>query len=262
MIKRKKLPSKDALESFFYVDSDEGVLIWRFHPVCPSLIGKRVQGNANNKYTKVTVPGYGQFYLHRIIWLYVNGSSPDVLDHINRDKSDNRISNLRECTASENEKNKVSHGSNQHGYTGVTKLPSGRYQARVSIPGSRVSLGTFDTPEHAAGARMAFLILKYPDFARSEIEECMRKGIVPVATKDDHCIPNKRNSSGVTGVRFCRTRGKWIASATRDGLYSYLGSFAEKSGAIAARLRFNESKTVSNSRLIEAEGESSGVKNG
>lgn len=108
MIKRKKLPSKEVLESFFYVDSDEGVLIWRFHPVLSSLIGKRVQGSASNKYTKVTVPGYGQFYLHRIIWLYVNGSSPDVLDHINRDKSDNRISNLRECTASENEKNKVS----------------------------------------------------------------------------------------------------------------------------------------------------------
>jgi hypothetical protein len=80
-------------------------------------------GNLNKhprkEYLIVSVGGH--FYLaHRLIWLYVHGAWPSAnLDHRNGVKTDNRISNLRECTVSENAMNTKRSTNNKSGFKGV-----------------------------------------------------------------------------------------------------------------------------------------------
>lgn len=61
-----------------------------------------------------------QHKAHRLAWLIYHGSWPDgEIDHINHDKTDNRICNLRVVTSAENSKNKGMNAANSSGYTGV-----------------------------------------------------------------------------------------------------------------------------------------------
>ena len=85
---------------------------------------------------------------HRVVWLIATGEDPGEyeIDHIDRNKSNNRISNLRLCTRGENVRNTVTN------YTGVQKLPNGRYRARFSYENKRISLGVFNTFEEASEA--------------------------------------------------------------------------------------------------------------
>ena len=78
---------------------------------------------------------------HRVAWLLFFGEFPkNELDHINRDKLDNRIENLRECNSSQNAANRTSNGKI---YKGVSKCKNGKFK-------SQITLGTFDTAEEAA----------------------------------------------------------------------------------------------------------------
>lgn len=48
------------------------------------------------------VSGTKSYYVHRLIWLYVHGEQPTLIDHIDRDRSNNRLTNLRETSRQEN----------------------------------------------------------------------------------------------------------------------------------------------------------------
>lgn len=75
------------------------------------------------------------------------------VDHINRNKLDNRRDNLRPATSASNKWNKQNQRSNKHGYQGVFAASrSARFIARISTNGVVRHLGTFDTPEDAARA--------------------------------------------------------------------------------------------------------------
>lgn len=88
--------------------------------------------------------------LHRAIWLMVYGSEPEQIDHIDGDRTNNRLSNLRGITQQENLKNKRRvRLSNRSGYLGVSRQKKGgMYCAR------RLGryLGAFATPEEASQA--------------------------------------------------------------------------------------------------------------
>jgi hypothetical protein len=70
--------------------------------------------------------------LHRLAWLYVYGWLPDQIDHIDGDKTNNKISNLRLATTSENQQNQFSAKSgNSSGYLGVSLHASGKWLAQT-----------------------------------------------------------------------------------------------------------------------------------
>ena len=90
------------------------------------------------------------YRVHRLAWLYVYGYMPNTIDHINRNTSDNRILNLRECTQSENLLNASLSRHNKTGYKGVSfDKRKGLYRACTSKQRKHVFLGYFKTAEEA-----------------------------------------------------------------------------------------------------------------
>jgi hypothetical protein len=85
---------------------------------------------------------------HRLAWLYVNGQWPaHQLDHINGNRGDNRISNLREATNAQNAQNRK-RKDNKSGFPGVRK-ENHKWLAEIKVNYKPIRLGLFATPEDA-----------------------------------------------------------------------------------------------------------------
>lgn len=86
---------------------------------------------------------------HRIAWVHYYGSEPNHdIDHINGDRSDNRIANLRDVPRRVNLENLRKPKGNMFGLLGVRKNKS-RFSAQITSKGEHMCLGTYDTPEQA-----------------------------------------------------------------------------------------------------------------
>ena len=93
---------------------------------------------------------------HRLAWLMVYGRWPnEMIDHINGDRSDNRIENLREISAAENHYNLGVPKSNKSGCVGVYRSKEGNWCAEITKHSKKVHLGTFASLLEAAEARKA-----------------------------------------------------------------------------------------------------------
>lgn len=86
-----------------------------------------------------------RLYMHRLVLC-----TRLQVDHINRDKLDNRRCNLREATQRLNNFNRSIQSNNTSGFKGVSRTRNGRWWAYIRVRGKTVNLGTFDTPEEAA----------------------------------------------------------------------------------------------------------------
>ena len=102
-----------------------------------------------NRYA-YTLIGGGHHWLsmHRLI---LNPPTGMEVDHINRDKLDNRRSNLRVCTPSQNRHNHGNYSTNKSGYNGVSfEKQTRRWYATIWHNGRNIHLGRFDSKESAA----------------------------------------------------------------------------------------------------------------
>lgn len=83
----------------------------------------------------------GKRYLsHRLVWLYLYGEFPERLDHINLVKTDNRLENLRVCSASENKMNTSVYKNNILKTKGLRSYYNGTgFQARVTAYGKKIT---------------------------------------------------------------------------------------------------------------------------
>jgi hypothetical protein len=111
-----------------------------------------------------------KYFAHRVIWALVNGCWPQgEIDHIDGDRSNNRINNLREATRSENERNKGRSSANTTGYKGVCRdRASGRWEAYIKLHGKRTFLGRHSTPEKAHAAYVSASKRLHGEFAKVE----------------------------------------------------------------------------------------------
>jgi hypothetical protein len=87
------------------------------------------------------------------------------VDHINGNTLDNRRSNLRLSTVSENSINRKKKSTNTSGYTGVHKVKD-KWVSRISTSSGRISLGTFETPQEAYAAYCKAALELHGEFAR------------------------------------------------------------------------------------------------
>ncbi len=124
-------------------NKDTGVFIWKEKPCRNIKIGDVAGCVDTQGYISIGVRGV-KYKAHRLAWFYVNGVHPVVIDHINGDKKDNRICNLRSCTQSENLLNQSIRVNNSSGAKGVSWHKQSR-SWKVTIPINRkaVCLGYF-----------------------------------------------------------------------------------------------------------------------
>lgn len=127
--------------------------------------------NKNKVAGGTTKSGYLCIYLqgkmmqaHRVAWaMFYNKFPEKILDHINRNKKDNRICNLREISKSGNAQNR-SRSSNKLGVIGVNMTKEGKYFARITVNYKSLFLGVFDTKEEAGIAYKNAKINIHPFF--------------------------------------------------------------------------------------------------
>lgn len=159
------------LRECFDLDEMTGELTWRARPgghfTAPHRaknsnrwVGKKAGRLNMNGYFVVTLTHEGHIYkalVHRIIWALVHGAWPkQFIDHINRNKLDNRIANLRDVSHSENMRNSSrTLARSPHIAVGVYATRSGRYRSQVHSRGVIHYLGTFDRAEDASAAFQA-----------------------------------------------------------------------------------------------------------
>lgn len=119
-----------------------------------------VAGTNNGKDYLVLRIDKHRYYCHRLAWLYVHGNfSKNNIDHINGIRFDNRISNLREATYSENMQNRKSSPSNSTtGFLGVMFDKSrSQWKATIKVNGVYKYLGRYNSAEEA---HQAYLVAK------------------------------------------------------------------------------------------------------
>lgn len=143
---------KDWDDVFYY----DGInLLWRVPPLASKKAGD-IAGSVTNFGYRTVHYNRKRYLAHRIIWEMHNGQIPEgmEIDHINHDRLDNRIENLRLVSHAENQKNQKTHRMNTSGVTGVHWCKSRRkWVARITVNGKHINLGGFDSKDSAVSAR-------------------------------------------------------------------------------------------------------------
>jgi hypothetical protein len=144
---------------------------------------------------------------HRLIWKLYYGEDPNVIDHINGIKDDNRICNLRSVTTLMNNKNQRINKNNKSGYSGVHYCEKvDKWQVLINDEANRtISLGVYNTEHLAALAReLKFREIVGEDFYNESGRDAILQSIQDIVNGSDVKYNNnliKRNTSGYTGVR-------------------------------------------------------------
>lgn len=151
------MPSQKYLQTLFNYDSTTGQLVHKYDKAKNILAGS-VAGTVNSSgYVVCHVHGK-KLKAHRIIWVLVIGAIPKgfFIDHIDHDRSNNRISNLRLVSAHDNQFNRSKSQKNTSGVTGVHWHPRmGKWCAQIKINRKTIWLGAFDEIGKATYARIA-----------------------------------------------------------------------------------------------------------
>lgn len=129
-------------------DPATGLFRWK-HPTANRVRKGDIAGSVTaNGYVALSLLGY-KMLAHRAAWAVVHGYWPACeVDHINRNRADNRIANLRLVSRSQNAMNAPARPSSQTGILGVGKKGR-RYLARVCVNSKSAIIGRFDTPQEA-----------------------------------------------------------------------------------------------------------------
>lgn len=117
-------------------------------------------------YVQLRLDGW-TMHCHRLAWAWQFGYWPETeIDHIDGNRANNRITNLRKANRSQNGKNRGLLASNKSGHTGVRQTSSGTWMASITANGKRLYLGTFRLKEEAVVARNKAERRLFRDFRR------------------------------------------------------------------------------------------------
>jgi hypothetical protein len=151
----KKTISRERLASLLEYDSNSG----EFRSLVkrgPLMVGQIVGTKSKSGYIQIQISG-SLYYGHRLAWLYVYGKHPsEAIDHIDGNRSNNSIANLREAFRAINQQNqRRPRADNKSGYLGVSQHKDGKWTARIKTSKTYQHIGLYATPELAYQAYLA-----------------------------------------------------------------------------------------------------------
>jgi len=139
------MDQKTALELFEYRD---GALYWRVCLNSRAPIGSEAGSyNPHNKRRNVRVEGK-LYYTHRLIYLMHHGYTPLEVDHIDTNRHNNNIENLRAATSAQNQRNKPIQRNNTSGHKNIRRN-NGKWVVELKVNGKPKYFGRFEDLELA-----------------------------------------------------------------------------------------------------------------
>lgn len=156
----------DSIRELIRYEPETGMFYWLKYRGGNAKPG-RVAGTTNAAgYVQITV-NCKLYYAHRLAWLFSHGEMPDFeIDHRDGDPSNNRISNLRPATASQQKFNTKIRKNSSTGVKGVSyDSQRGKFMARVKTEGVYVLRKRFDSLEEAETAVRNTRKSSHQDFA-------------------------------------------------------------------------------------------------
>lgn len=122
--------TQERLKELLHYNPETGIFTWlkntRGHKISDPVGHLDSQGYVQIKLQ--TISSYKIFHAHRLAWLYMRGAFPSMsLDHIDSDRKNNKISNLREVSISGNAQNQIkAHSNSKIGMLGVSNQHNSR----------------------------------------------------------------------------------------------------------------------------------------
>lgn len=204
--------SHEYLKRILDYNPDTGEFRWK-EKIARCIRVGNVAGNMEmSGYYRITIHG-NPFPSHRLAWFYYYGKWPtQIIDHINRIKSDNRIVNLRDCSMRDNSHN--SSTTNDY-YVGTHPSARGKWAAAIHVEQRRIHLGVFNDREDARN--------KYLE----ALDKLLKEG-----SNSDYfkSYTTKRRESGLAkGVR--AYGNSWRATYCLYGKQHHIGTFRTKEEA-------------------------------
>ena len=154
--------SKEDLPLWYVQDClcyapDTGVFTWRITTTRTKAGAVAGSFSGANGYTRITLAKV-TYKAHRLAWFYVHGQWPNKhVDHINHNRADNRIENLRLVEPQQNARNASKRKNSVCDFKGVTPFSrdKSRFVAQIRYDGKQRKLGIFSTQEEAHNAYCA-----------------------------------------------------------------------------------------------------------
>ena len=149
------MPTQKQLKQILKYDPKTGEFIWKVNRSSNARAGS-VAGTLNNGYIQIMISGK-IYYAHHLVWLYVYGYLPEhEIDHIDRNKSNNKINNLRHATRQCNARNIGLQCNNTSGIKGVYwHKQSDKWHAKIKVNNKLRHLGLFTDFTEAVCTRLA-----------------------------------------------------------------------------------------------------------
>ena len=161
----------EQLRAALDYDPGTGIFTRKHRLECPPhwngrWVGKPA-GVVDKGYRVVTI-NYVRYQASRLAWLFVYGEWPEnLIDHVNSDTDDNRITNLRDATFSQNGGNMRTPHRNTSGFKGVSwSERRKKWAAQIGARGRYYNLGSFNTAEEAYDAYCKAAARLHGEFAR------------------------------------------------------------------------------------------------
>lgn len=146
----------DDLVTALRYNKKTGVFRWKVKMSATATEGK-VAGSVHSKLKYITITMWGcRYQAHRLAWFYIYKEWPKgVIDHKDRNPSNNAINNLQDVTQSKNMHNAKIRTDNWTGVAGVSYMENRQcWRARINLQGKETHLGVFRTKEQAIRARL------------------------------------------------------------------------------------------------------------
>lgn len=168
---KRLAPSQVLLRERFIYNADTGIFYWRISPTPRIKIGDIAGRPRHNGYIFIGVKGFGQIGAHRLAWIYTHGPIPDnfEIDHADTDTGNNRLSNLRLATSTQQKRNKKVQSNSRSGLKGAffhASRTGKKWRSQIKKDGKYIFLGYYHTAEEAAAAYQIAAPKYFGEFAR------------------------------------------------------------------------------------------------